>query len=214
MVDWQDALPRWAAGWAAVRGGTSAPEGNGVTALPDGEHPQAEYILAWPGNDVDAAAAAVLKQPGAILTLATSDPEAARNYAASRGLAAVRVASLLTARTEDLDAPPALPEDAQLAEAPLEFYDVVEISLFDHPVAGGRISVQQDLAVVGGIRAQSPDDPGGLAAAVLAGLADDAAVHGAGTLYTILDPDETASYTASGWTAAADILSFGAPGGT
>lgn len=182
MADWQDSLPRWAAGWTAVRGRLSAAEGSGVTALPDGEHPQAEYILAWPGNDVDAAAAALLKQPGAILTLATSDPEAARDYAAGRGLAAVGAASRPTARTEDLDVAPALPEDAQLAEAPLEFYDVVEISPFDHPVAGSRISIQEDPAVVGGVRAQGPDDAGRLAAAVLAGLADEAGAHGAGTL--------------------------------
>ncbi len=211
MAEWQDALPGWAAGWLAVQGRTSAVEADGVMAVPDGEHPQTEYILAWPGSGVDGAAALVLQQPGAVLALATTEPGKARDYAAARGLAAVGEASLLAARTEDLDVVPALPEDAQLAEAPLELYDVVEISVFDHPVASGRISIQDGLAVIGGVRTQRPDDADHLGVAVVAALADEAGVHGAGTLYTVLDPLEVAGYTAAGWTAVADVLRFTAP---
>ncbi|WP_427007834.1 hypothetical protein [Pseudarthrobacter sp. H2] len=210
MAEWQDALTGWAAGWLAVQGRTSAVEGNGVVAVPDVES-QAEYILAWPGTGVDDVAALVLKQPGAVLTLATTEPGKAREYAGARGLAVVGEAALLAARTDDLDSVPALPEDAQLAEAPLELYDVVEISVFDHPVASGRISIQEGLAVIGGVRTQSPDDADHLGAAVVAALADEAGVHGAGTLYTVIDPQGVAGYTASGWAPTAVLLSFGAP---
>jgi hypothetical protein len=211
MAEWQDALPRWAAGWVAVQGRTSALEGDGVMALPDGEHPRAEYILAWPGTGVDDAAAMVLKQPGAVLTLATTEPGKAREYAAARGLPVVGEAALLAARTDDLDTVPALPEDAQLAEAPLELYDVVEVSVFDHPVASGRISIQDGLAVIGGVRTPSPDDADHLGAAVVAALADEAGVHGAATLYAVVDPGQAGEYAASGWTATAVLLSFSAP---
>ena len=34
----------------------------------------AEYILAWPGAGVDDVAAMVLKEPGTVLTLATTEP--------------------------------------------------------------------------------------------------------------------------------------------
>lgn len=210
MAEWQDALRGWAAGWLAVQGRTSAVEGSGVVAVPD-VGSRAEYILAWPGTGVDDVVAMVLKQPGAVLTLATTEPGKAQEYAGARGLAVIGEAALLAARTDDLDTMPTLPEDAQLAGAPLDLYDVVEISVFDHPVASGRISVQEGLAVIGGVRTQSPDDADHLEAAVVAALADEAGVHGAGTLYAVLDPQHVAGYTASGWTAAAVLLSFGAP---
>jgi hypothetical protein len=210
MADWQDTLPGWAAGWLAVHGRTSELEGRGVVAVPDGDHPWAEHILAWPGSGVDDAGVMVFHDPGTLLTLATTESGKVRDYAVARGLAGVGEATLLTARTDDLETVPALPADAQLAAAPMELYDVVEISVFDHPVASGRISIQDGLAVIGVVHADSPDDAG-LRAAVVAALADEAGVHGAGTLYTVVDPQRVAGYTASGWTATAALLSFGAP---
>jgi hypothetical protein len=212
MADWQDTLPLWAGAWAAVRGQSSAAEGLGIVIAPSGEHAHPEYVLAWPGADAERAAAAVLEHPGAVLTLVTGEPgDELVDYAAARGLAAAGHAVLLTAATDQLNAAPDLPENAELAQAPLELYDFVEISVFDHPVASGRIRIADGLAVIGGLQAQAPGSGDTLEPAVLAALADEAYVHGAATLYTIVPPDRAADYIASGWTQAARIVSLSAP---
>jgi hypothetical protein len=172
MADWQDTLPLWAAAWAAVRGQSSAPEGSGVVTA--GAHSDPEYILAWPGTDADRAAETVRQRPGAVLTLVTTDSGAALGYAATLGLAPVGEAVLLTAPTEDLNAAPAMPENTELAQAPLELYDLVEISVFDHPVASGRVSIEDSLAVIGSLQAEVTETGKGFEAAVLAALADEA----------------------------------------
>jgi hypothetical protein len=210
MADWQDTLPLWAAAWAAVRGQSSAPEGSGVVTAAAGEDAPPEYILGWPGTDADRAAENIRQHPGAVLTLVTADSGDALSYAAAHGLAAVGQAVLLTAPTEDLNAAPDLPENAELAQAPLELYDLVEISVFDHPVASGRVRIEDGLAVIGSLQAEMPDAGEGFETAVLAALADEAYVHGADTLYTVVSPDQVADYAGSGWTAAAQVISLSA----
>lgn len=211
MADWQDTLPLWAAALAAVRGQTSAPKDSGVVTAAAVEHAHPEYILAWPGASADRAAETVRQHPGAVLTLVTADSGAALSYAAAQGLTPVGQAVLLTAPTDELNAAPNLPENAELAQAPLELYDVVEISVFDHPVASGRIRIGDGVAFVGSLRTEAPAAGKGFESAVLAALADEAYVHGADTLYTVLDPQEVEPFTASGWTVAAHIVSLGAP---
>jgi hypothetical protein len=210
MADWQDTLPLWAAAWAAVRGQSSTPEGSGVVTAADGEDAPPEYIVAWPGTDADRAAERVRQHPGAVLTLVTSDSGDVLSYAAARGLAPVGQAVLLTAPTEELNGAPDLPENAELAQAPLELYDLVEISVFDHPVASGRVRIEDGLAVIGSLQTEAPESAKGFEAAVLAALADEAYVHGADILYTVVSPDRVADHTGSGWTAAAQIISLGA----
>jgi hypothetical protein len=210
MADWQDTLPLWASAWAAVRGQTSAPEGSGVVIAPVGEHAPREYIYSWPGPDADRAAEILRQHPGAVLTLVTGEPWDALSYAAAHDLTPVGHAALLTAPTEELNAAPDMPENAELAQAPMELYDVVEISVFDHPVASGRIRIQDGLAVIGSLQTDSPESGKGFKSAVLAALADEAYVHGADIIYTVLDPHEVELYAASGWAVAAYIVSLGA----
>jgi hypothetical protein len=211
MADWQDTLPLWAAAWAAVRGQSSAPEGSGIVTAPDADPAPPEYIFAWPGTDADRAAETVREHPGAVLTLVTAESGDALDYAAARGLEPVDQAVLLTAPTGEMNAAPELPENAELAQAPLERYDVVEISVFDHPVAGGRIRIADGLAVIGGLQTHTPESAKSLEPAVVAALADEAYVHGADTLYTVLAPHRVADYAASGWTVAAHIVNLSAP---
>jgi hypothetical protein len=123
-------------------------------------------------------------------------------------LAPVDQAVLLTAPTAELDAVPELPEGAELAQAPLELYDLVEVSVFDHPVASGRVRIEDGIAVLGGLESQTPGAGKGFERAVLAALVDEAFVHGADTLYTILLPGQVANYTADGWTVAAHLTRF------
>jgi hypothetical protein len=210
MAHWQDTLPLWAGAWAAVRGQSSAPDGSGVVTIPAGEQARPEHVQAWPGTDADRAAETVRQHPGAVLTLVTGGAGDAQSYAAARGLVPVGRAVLLTAPTDEVNAVPALPENADLAQAPLELYDLVEISIFDHPVASGRVRIEDGLAVIGALESHPPESVPGLEPAVLAALADEAFVHGADTLYTVVGPDRVADYTGSGWTVAAHVASFSA----
>ena len=212
MADWQETLPRWAGAWAAVRGQTSAPYGSGIRTAPAGVGAPPEYILAWPGTDADRAAETVRQHPGAVLTLVSGDSGTALDYAAAHGLALAGQAVLLTAPTDELNTVLELPENAELAQAPLELYDVVEISVFDHPVASGRVRIDGGLAVIGGMETQAPAAGESFEPAVLAALADEAFIHGADTLYTVVGPHQAAGYTGAGWTVAAHIASLTAAG--
>lgn len=212
MAGWQDTLPLWAAAWAAVRGRTSAPEGSGVVTAPAGEYAPREYVFAWPGSDADRAAEILGQHPGAVLTLVTVEQWDPSSFAVAHGLTPVEHAVLLTVPTEELNAAPDMTENAELARAPLELYDVVEVSVFDHPVASGRIRVADGLAVIGSLQTDSPESGKGFEPAVLAALADEAYVHGADTIYTVLNPHDVEPYTASGWTVAAHIVSLSASG--
>jgi len=211
MAHWQDTVPFWATAWAAVRDQRATADGAGAVIGPAGDPGHREYIFAWPGPDADRAAENLRQHPGAVLTLVYGGSgDEVLEYAAGRGLAPVEHAVLLTAPTDELNTAPALPENAELAQAPLELYDLVEISLFDHPVASGRVRVEEDLAVIGALAAEEPASGQAFEPAVVAALADEAFVHGADVLYTIVDRQQLARYTASGWTAAARIVRLSA----
>jgi hypothetical protein len=66
---------------------------------------------------------------------------------------------LLTAATDTLDQEPDPPADGNLSAAALELYDIVEISVFDRPVASGRIRIGNTAAVIGNVAAQGPARP-------------------------------------------------------
>jgi hypothetical protein len=138
-----------------------------------------------------------------------ADAAGARAQAQERGLQPVGEQVLLTASTAEIAAAHSLPENAQVASAPMEDYDVAEISMFDHPVCGGRISVGETAAVIGNLRFETPQGRDAYEPALLATLAEEAYLHGAHTLILIVDPDEADRYLASGWTAAGRVLSFG-----
>jgi hypothetical protein len=145
----------------------------------------------------------------AVLTAPEADAAEARAQAQERGLSPAGEQVLLTASTAEIAAAHSLPENAQVASAPMQDYDVAEISVFDHPVCGGRISVGETAAVIGNLRSETPQGRDAYEPALLATLAEEAYLHGAQTLILIVDPDEADRYLASGWTAAGRVLSFG-----
>jgi hypothetical protein len=145
----------------------------------------------------------------AVLIPTETDDAEARAQAQERGLPLVGEHVFLTAATAEIAAAHSLPEDAQVASAPMEDYDVAEISVFDHPVGGGRISVGEQAAVIGSLRFETPQDRDAYEPALLATLAEEAFLHGARTLVLIVNPDEVDRFLASGWTAAGRVLSFG-----
>jgi hypothetical protein len=145
----------------------------------------------------------------AVFVPAEADDSEARTQAQQGGLPLLGDYLFLTAATAEIAAAHSLPENAQVASAPMEDYDVAEISVFDHPVGGGRISVGEQAAVIGNLRFETAQDRDAYEPALLATLAEEAFLHGARTLILIVDPDEADRFLASGWTAAGRVLSFG-----
>jgi hypothetical protein len=145
----------------------------------------------------------------AVLTAPEADAAEARARAQERGLQPVGEQVLLTASTAEIAAAHSLPENAQAASARMQDYDVAEISVFDHPVCGGRISVGETAAVIGNLRFETTQGRDSYEPALLATLAEEACLHGAQTLIRTVDPDEADRYLASEWTAAGRVPSFG-----
>ena len=209
MAHWQDSIREWSAAWAAVRGLETRSDGDVVVTAPDGDHAHGEYVTVFPGPEASRIAAVAARTPGTALTLVTADRNEAHAFAGDHGLLPSGTAVLLTAATETLDQEPELPEDGNLSSAALELYDVAEISVFDRPLASGRIRMADSTAVIGGITfSHDPSHTEELRSAIIAALASEAAAHGITIIYTIVDPSQVAAYTASGWTETVHILTY------
>ncbi|MGO4384695.1 hypothetical protein [Specibacter sp. RAF43] len=204
MTQWQESLPVWGPAWAAVRDLDATVDGPVVAIA--GAVP--ERLIAWPADGAEAQITAI---DGAVLTLATADSYAARQFAAAHGLRESGALVLLSALTDDLDLVPVLPADAYIAEAPMPNYDAVEVALFDRPVAEGRIRLQEALAVLGNLRVYDGHDElvGVFETAMVASLGDEAFLHGADVLYLVADAAQAERFLAAdGWSKVAELLSF------
>ncbi len=201
MAFWQDAFYDWAPAWAAVRDLESEVSGGVVTV-------GAQRVMMWPG-DPDSSAAS--EAASGSLVLVTDDADAATHFAQSLGLRAAGRQVLLNAETDTLDLVPDLPPDANLAEAPMENYDLVEVALFDRPVARGRLSLGEELAVLAELSVDEGHEElvHALEQAMVAGLGEEAFTHGADTLFLVASEEQAARFDAvEGWSRAAEILTF------
>ncbi|WP_315914025.1 hypothetical protein [Arthrobacter sp. lap29] len=202
MGSWQDTFADWAQAWAASQDLAATVEGS--TVLFGNQH-----VMVWPGQDIEAQIT-VLTQ-GSELVLITEDAAETTTYALSKGLVATSRAVLLQAQTDNLDLAPHLPAEANLAEAPMENYDLVELAVFDHPVGRGRLSTADELAVVAelSVDAGYEDQLPVFENAIVAGLGDEAFAHGADTLYLVAGEEQAQRFAAvDGWNRVAQILSF------
>ncbi|MEV4989617.1 hypothetical protein [Pseudarthrobacter sp. LMD1-1-1.1] len=147
----QHGLPAigWVPAWADLQERGADPIGAGfVVEAGMGQDPAGkEYVAGWPEPDAEKLAGQAAGEPGVRLTLLCADAGAAEGLAPG-GLAPVAEQVLLMAPTAGLDAAVELPENSQVALAPMETYDAVEITVFDHPVAKGRIQVRDAFAAV------------------------------------------------------------------
>lgn len=206
MSGWQETLQDWGAAWAGVRDREFAADGDGLRTVDD--HGTAELILAWPGEDAAGAVQEARTHPGSMMTLVADPSEGIFDRAAPRGLVPVKRAILLTAATADLETTSTLPGTGGLEEAPLERYDMVEATEFGRPVASGRVRVENGVAVIGSVKTHHPDTSTAFGQAVLAALVEEAYVHGAETLYTVVSERQVPGYTDTGWTVAAHLFTF------
>jgi len=168
-----------------------------------------EYLAGWPGPDAEQLAAKASGEPGVRLTLLCSDADAdAAKGLAPGGLVPVAERVLLMAPTGELNTAVKLPENAQVALAPMETFDAVEITVFDHPVAKGRIQVRDDFAAVAITELPEGPEKETFERGLFAAMAEEAFLHGAEYLHMVVEMEAAAPYEASGWAAAGRLVSF------
>lgn len=199
MAMWQDAFLDWTHAWASLQDLDFGSSGE-LAAIGN------THVLIW-SSAVNTPQAASSSD----LILVTEDPDGATAFAATLGLQSSNRQLLLRAETEDLDLIPNLPPDAYLAEAPMDNYDLVEVALFDRPVARGRLSMRGEL----GVLAEFDVDPGhedlvsDFEQAMVAGLGEEAFTHGADTLFLIASVEQAERFSSvDGWSQVAEILTF------
>lgn len=198
----------WVPAWADLQGRSADPAGAGFI-LDDGPGSAAggqEYVAGWPGPDSEELASAAAGRPGARLTLIVAG--AAAEVPAPPGFSPAAERLLLSAPTAQLNTGVDLPENSQVALAPMETYDAVEITVFDHPVARGRIRVRDEVAVVAILEVPEGPDQEVFTRALFAAMAEEAFLHGAGDLNMVVEPDAAAGFQESGWTTAGRLLGF------
>ncbi|NUT71903.1 hypothetical protein [Pseudarthrobacter sp. C4D7] len=205
------ALPAlsWVPAWAELQERSAEPVGAGfMLDAGTGQDPaRREYVAGWPGPGAGDLAGTATHEPDVRLTLLCADAAAARSVGPA-GLAVVAERVLLTAPTDSLDAAVELPDNAQVTLAPMATYDAVEVTVFHHPVAKGRIQVRDGVAAVAITELPQGADRQGLERALFAAMAEEAFLHGAGHLHMVVEPDAAPLYEASGWIAAGRLLSF------
>lgn len=202
MESWRETFANWAAAWGATGDVDATIEGATVLF-------GAKRVAPWPGQDIEAQITVLAT--GEELVVVTEDSTETTHYALSKGLRAASRQVLLMAETDALDMAPRLPADANLAEAPMERYDLVELALFDHPVGSGRLSMGDGLAVVAQLAVDDGHDEqlSAFEHAIVAGLGDEAFAHGADTLLLVAGEEQARRFVAhEGWTRVAEILSF------
>lgn len=111
---------------------------------------------------------------------------------------------LLAAKPEDVEQVVKLPDTSGLFEAPMENYDVVEVTDFDRPVARGRMHFGSTYGLLSDPDLFSPDNPDVARRAVLANFAGAAFSHGLPWLLLVAT-DEHAAQLPTGWSKATEL---------
>ncbi len=198
----------WIPAWADLQGRSAEAVAAGfVVQGGAGEAPQGqEYVVAWAGEDAGELAAKAAGE-GASLTLLCADAGSTGDLAPG-GLTRASERVVLMAPTAELNTGVELPDTSQVALAPMETYDAVEITVFDRPVARGRVQVRDDFAVVAITEVPEGPEKEMFERGLFAAMAEEAFLHGAEYLHMVVEADAAGPYEASGWTAAGRLVGF------
>ncbi|MER8024407.1 hypothetical protein [Glutamicibacter protophormiae] len=112
--------------------------------------------------------------------------------------------SLLAGKPEDVEQVVKLPDTSALFEAPMNDYDVVEVTDFDRPVARGRMHYGPSFGLLTDPDLYAPTDPDTARRAILANFAGAAYGHGIPWLLLVAS-SENAGTLAEGWSKATDL---------
>ena len=198
----------WVPAWADLQERPFEPAGSGFSLEGGGG---TEYVAAWPDPAAEQLVSRISGEAGARLTLVCADADTAARVAPA-GLSLAGQSILLMAPTAELDVDAGLPDTAQVAQAPMETYDAVEITVFDRPVAKGRIQVRDGFAVVAITELPEGPEEEGFRRAMFATMAEEAFLHGAEYLHMVVQPADAPRYEGLGWTVAGRLQAFAKQG--
>lgn len=208
-------LPPWVHSFALLRDRTVVRDDPGHLHSLAGDGSDYEIICHWPAARE---LSALLGDPGLavhqgqrrLTFLGAPDGEAWRELAA-RGWSLSDRRVLLAALANDVEQVASLPETATLFEAPMDDYDVVEITDFDSPAGRGRIRFAEGFALLGNPSITATANVGQFRAAILANLAAAASRQGLPVLFMVTSADTAAgtrAERAAGWSNATQLTTF------
>lgn len=111
---------------------------------------------------------------------------------------------LLAGKPDDVEQVVKLADTSGLFEAPMDNYDVVEVTDFDRPVARGRMHYGETYCLLSDPDLFSPSDPDTAHRAVLANFAGAAFRHGLPWILWVA-PAENAAQIPAGWSKATTL---------
>lgn len=191
-------LPEWTTGYAKLRDRIASFPGPGVIRSVSEEGEDVELLRYWPqepwdvGNDVNR-----------LMLLGRTEEQTAKALA-GQGWELNATLVLLAARPTDVEQVVKLADTSALFEAPMDDYDVVEVTDFDRPVARGRMHYGQNYALLSDPDLYSPQDPDTARRAVLANFAGAAFQHGLPWILLVAS-EENSRQLAEGWSRATPI---------
>lgn len=191
-------LPEWTQGYALIRDRiASYPTPDQVRSVAhDGS--DVEILRYWPTHawtpEADTRRVILLGLPNAAVASALKDA----------GWSETAAMSLLAGKPEDLVEVVKLPETSTLFEAPMNDYDVVEVTDFDRPVARGRMHYGANYGLLSDPDLYSPSEPDAARRAVLANFAEAAYGHELPWILLVASKEHSDNL-ATGWSKATDI---------
>ena len=191
-------LPEWTNGYAKLRDRIASVPAPGILRSVAADGGDVELLRYWPEDTwqipADTNRLMLLGQPVEHSSAALSE----------QGWQLGATLVLLAGRPDDVEQVVKLPDTSALFEAPMDDYDVVEVTDFDRPVARGRMHFGPNYALLSDPDLFSPSDPDTARRAVLANFAGSAFQHGLPWLLLVASEDN-ARELAEGWSRATRI---------
>lgn len=191
-------LPAWTHGYSKLRDRIESFPAPGLMRSVNDNGDDVELLGYWPSHSWDISA-----EVNRLMLLGPRNEDTAK-VLQEAGWRQEATLHLLAAQPDDVEQVVPLAETSVLFEAPMDHYDVVEVTDFDRPVARGRMHLGENYALTLDPDLFSPDDPQTARRAVLANFAGSAYQHGLPWLFLIA-AEEHAQKLASGWSRATPI---------
>jgi len=211
VIDCEELVRRWQAGWSASRGWTRVVDEDGILSVRVGQDDRpTEFVVLDPDGHPErlerAAAMAFESRSTAWVTLATYDREATEDRLMDLGLDVEREPEWLM--TIELAQQPSLQLHSRyaLVSELEENVIVTRATLHGAVAASGRMAVVGTDAVADRIETHPAHRRRGLGSAVMAALVEAAEARGATRGILIAPRDGQRLYGSLGWKKAADIV--------
>lgn len=191
-------LPEWTNSYALLRDRIpSVPSPEEVRSVSEDGN-DVELLRYWPQGSWKAPSDATR-----LMLLGARNDQAATELS-QQGWQHTATLVLLAGKPEDVEQVVKLPDTSTIFEAPMDNYDVVEVTDFDRPVARGRMHLGANFALLSDPDLYSPSQPDLARRAVLANFAGSAFQHGMSWMLLVAE-EQHANPLAPGWSKATQI---------